>query len=188
VKILALDTETSGLSPERHAIVSLGLAVMENGEVLSSHEFRMGVWEKTEYDVKALQISGIAWEDIEVAPAPIAVYAAVHSWIEKNGARDLTIVSHNAAFDAVFISQWMFKCGVYDRSLRRFVAAHEIVKGPWACTRRMASDLGLENLKLDTVAGYFGLSRSGELHGALEDAVLAGQVFFELRKLAAEAA
>lgn len=179
MKILALDTETSGLDPQRHAIVSLGLAVMEHGEVLESIEFRLGEDPKAEYDIKALQISGITWKGIKEAKTPQIIFREACAWLDNQEARVLPVVSHNAAFDAAFISQWTFKCGMW--SSGRFIAAPEIVRGPWWCTRRLMSPLGLDNAKLDTIAGHFGLARSTDLHGALEDAVLAGQVFDRLQ-------
>jgi DNA polymerase III epsilon subunit-like protein len=47
---------------------------------------------------------------------------------------------------------------------------------------------GLGSYTLDAVCAALGLSRSGEKHGALEDAILAGQVFAQLTKMRQEVA
>ena len=182
MRILALDTETGGLDPNRHAIVSLGLAIMEDAEVIASREFRLGMDSKAEYDVKSLEINGISWKSIKEGPDPKQVYVEAARWLDEHDAREIDIVSHNTAFDAAFISQWAFKCGYWDRGSSCFIPAPELVRGPWWCTRRMASRLKLENYKLDTVCSLYKLARTGEHHGALEDAVLAGKVFAALRE------
>lgn len=189
MRILALDFETGGVVPERHAPVSLGIAVMEGPQVLASSEWVFGESDKREYDVRALRVSGTTWSQIQAAPPVRDVMNSVQEWLRANA--DVPspfgwpIVSHRASFDQAFWSDCLFLAGEwrYDRAQkkRRYFPFHELLCGPWVCTMRMMQGWdALPDYKLDTVAAHFGLSRSSEKHGALEDAILAGQVFHRL--------
>jgi len=53
--------------------------------------------------------------------------------------------------------------------------------GPWHCARLLAMNrIKLARYSLDSVCEHFGLSRSSEVHGAAEDAILAEKVFARL--------
>ena len=186
MRIIALDFETGGTDPQRHGPVSLGLAVMDGDTVTATFETLIGPklnkkgFPEKEYDVTALSISGIKWPDIKKAPQPVDVWRAATEFVQDNKARSLTVVSHNASFDQAFWSQLRFMAGHFDKATYTFSMPSEILEGPWICTRRMASRMNLKDETLDTVAGSLGLSRSSELHGALEDAILAGNTFAKL--------
>ncbi len=185
MRILALDFETGGLDPQRHGPVSLGVAVMDGLEVIHSHEWKIQPPTKKagglalEYDYSALCVSGSNMKALISGGSP---ERTVLTELQKLAADfemlDGMIVSHNAVFDAGFLSQMVFRCGVWDYG--KFRAFPEPLRGPWACTRRMASRLSLPDNKLDTVAAHFNLSRSTDLHEALEDCILAGRIYHHL--------
>jgi DNA polymerase III epsilon subunit-like protein len=184
MKFIALDFETGGLDPQRHGVVSLGLAIFENGEVVDSREWIVAPPTNkagkitVEYDVNALAINGVSWAQIKNGVSEAETLRQAIQFADLHGVRDSLIVSHNTAFDAAFLSQMVFRCGSWNYG--KYEAFPEPLRGPWACTRRMATTLGLPDMKLDTVCAQYGLSRTGEHHGALEDAVLCGQVYNRL--------
>jgi DNA polymerase III epsilon subunit-like protein len=156
---------------------------MDGPEAIASQEWIFGENPKLEYDLHAMKIHGVKWADIAKAPPEKERYTHVAAWLKENEAGGLPIASHYAVFDAAMYSEWVFRCGEYDKRANRFVQAKDLLSGAWHCTKRMAScKLELPNYKLDTVAERFGLKRSGEAHGALEDAILAGRVFDSLTK------
>lgn len=186
MRILALDTETGGLTPGRHAAIQIGLAIMEGDNIIASHQQMIGPryhWktkkEEREYNVPALAISGLTWKAILAAPKPDAALEHIAEFLRDNGGSpsDLPIVSHNAHFDQGFWNDTVFLAGHYDRKIYKFIPFPEILRGPWYCTRRMAGALDLADGKLDTVAEHYGLSREGDKHSALDDAILAGKCF-----------
>lgn len=183
MKYIALDFETGGLDPNRHGACSLGVAVFEDGEVIDSREWlikppthaKSGKY-LCEYDICAFEINGLSW--VKMKKEGISepeVLRELMQFLDLLGCRDALIVSHNTAFDAAMLSQMVFRCGTWNYG--KFEAFPEPLHGAWACTRRMCDRLGLENNNLDTVCAHFGMARTGEYHGALEDAILCGKVY-----------
>lgn len=193
--ILCIDLETGGLKADYHAPVSLAAVLMDTPDnVVDSKEWIFQRMDNTEpkfkrrnYDVGALEVSGTTWKQIKEGTPERVVLQEFREFVTKHDASMLTVVSHNAVFDAGFMSDWMFRCGDFDRNVSAYVMPRCPIGGPWACTMRMAQVLLiLPDYKLDTVAAHFGLSRSGETHGATEDCVLAGQVYAHLTRAKAE--
>lgn len=186
MKFIALDFETGGLDPQRHGAVSLGLAVFDGADVVDSREWIIAPPTNksgkvsVEYDINALAINGVTWAQIKSGTSEAQTLSQAIQFAELHNVRDALIVSHNAAFDAAFLSQMVFRCGSWNYG--KFEAFPEPLRGPWACTRRMATVLDLPDNKLDTVCAHFGLARTGEHHGAMEDAVLCGKVFSLINK------
>ena len=177
---VALDYETGGLEPGKSAPVTLGVALMENGEVIDSQEWIIGIVDKRSYDVRALEISGTSWTAIRKAPALTDVMGELAQWCHRHDAHELPVVAFNSSFDNAFYSDSLYLCGKFEGKYPNgvFVPMVPPLVGPWYCAMRMAqARLRLPNYKLDTVAGHFGLARSTGLHGSKEDAILAGKVF-----------
>lgn len=166
---LSLDFETSGLSANQCAPMSLGIVGWRDGQIANRREYKFRVYPEMAYYPRALEVNGLClddlkegWGDAEVVADVAEVFA---DWA------DAPIVSHNATFDSAFWSQVMYRSKVKPDPLR----------GEWACTRRMASVLGLPNVKLDTCLAHFGMKREGTVHGALEDAELCGKLYMRLK-------
>lgn len=188
MKFLALDFETGGLDPQRHGAVSLGVAIFDTDvdPDVPTHTMEWIIAPPTdkngkircEYDINALAINGLKWPDILKGHRESTVLNELQVLAVETGMRRAMIVSHNTVFDAAFLSQMVYRCGTWNYG--KFQAQPDPLLGPWACTRRMAEVLGLPDKKLDTVCAHFGLARTGEYHGALEDAILCGQVYRRL--------
>jgi len=184
MRSLYVDFETGGLCPKLNAPVSLGIALMEGAEVIESREWlirpprdKNGKLAKV-YDMGAMEIHRISWKELASAPTASDVVADVRKHILLWDAFDLHRKAFNASFDYGFWETLCFMAGSFNKSTYTFDLPAPMAIGPWQCVRDSARHLlpFLPNHKLDTVAAHFGLSRSGEAHGALEDAVLAGRV------------
>ena len=194
-RFIALDFETSGLDPNRHAPVSIGIAIFEDGHptgesleglIGPTTHWKTGKVER-EYTVAALEVSGIKWADIKKAAHPKAVVADIATWAKMFGCSDLPIVAFNAPFDFAFYSQLLYMASDWHPT-ERGVKIQPVppLCGPWYCAKMLARrELDLSNYSLDDVAARFGLARESEKHSALEDAVLAGRVFHALSGVAA---
>lgn len=189
--ILALDFETGGKTAGVNQVVSLGLAIMDGPGVLVTKEWVVGPKRhyKTKqiervYDLVALEISGITWKQIKDAPSPECVVRDLHDFAREHACKNMPVVAYNAPFDLGFYSDLLFMAGNYDQARQGFSPAWPPFVGEWHCAMLRAKDAypNLENYKLDTAAAHFGLSRSGEKHGALEDAILAGKIFDRLQR------
>lgn len=189
MRILALDFETSGTDPRRHAPIQLGLAVMEGGEVIESRQWLVKpITNKAgkivrEYDLVAMSISGITFEQLMAEGMnELEIWNQATHFCRKMGASAAHLVSHNAAFDAAFLSDMQYRQGSWKYGT--FEQAPVLNWGPWWCTSRMAQEhLSVANYKLDTCAAHFGLARSSDKHDAEEDAILCGRLFYAIRNL-----
>lgn len=190
MRYLALDFETSGTDKDRHAPVTLGVALMEDGEVLDSIEYLFAPprhWKTKEitraYEIGALEVSKVTWKRILTEGLECSyVCKSLGKWASDRGADELAIVAYNAPFDLGFYSTMLFLGGDWDPNTRgKWLTATPPLFGPWQCAMMlMKRAANLDDYKLDTAAAHFGLARSGEAHGALEDAVLAGQIYHRL--------
>jgi len=189
--ILALDFETSGLDPQRNAPISLGIAVMDGSEIVDrqewiigpTHHWKTGKVERS-YEIAALEVSGITWCRIKKAPHPKTVLREVADFISKNDARRLPIVAFNAAFDHSFWSTLLNLGGDWHPSKKGvWQQPKSPLLGGWVCARELAKEyLTLDNYSLNDVAGAMQMARSSDLHGALEDAILAGQIYHQFER------
>lgn len=191
MKILALDYEGSHKNPRQGCPVQLGVAIMEGPDVLAKDEWliKPPTHYKTgkptrEVDAYALRVSGLDLDVIERdGLASSEVCAALDRFVQEHNAAALTVVAYNISYDVECYGNMLYDGGYFDRNLFEYVGYREILSPKWMCAyrwarRSLANELG--KFSLDDAAGFFGLSRQGELHGACEDAILAGRVFHGL--------
>lgn len=183
---VVLDFETSGTDPKRHAPVSIGVAVVRDRELVKDpfysligppKHYKTGKIER-EYDVCALEVSGLTWKAIKSAPKPAAVLAEIRTWVKLNDAEHLPVVAYNSPFDLTFWSELLFLSGGYNRTTQAFEVPVSPLLGPWYCAMQLAkASVRCADYKLTTVAEHLGLDPQNEPHNALDDAILAGKVF-----------
>lgn len=186
-RFVALDFETSGLDPKRHAPVSLGVALMEGLDVIDSREWRFAPpTDKNgritrEYDAFALEISGNTIETVKAGKPIATVMSDFSKWAKLHNCQGSTVVAFNAPFDLAFYSECLFLGGSWNQHTRSFESSQPPLHGPWQCVRLMAVNIvRCGRYNLDTVAARFGFSREGTKHGAIEDAILAGKIYASL--------
>ena len=185
MRFVALDFETGGLVSSIHAPVSLGVALMEDTNVIDSREWLIApVYDRRgemmrQYDPKAMKVNGYTVEQLQQDGVQIRqVMGELRDWADLHKARTETVVAFNAPFDLGFYGEALFLAGEWHGEHNSYHVHKPPLVGPWHCARMIASvRLDLPNFKLDTVAGHFGLERKLEFHGALEDAILAGKVY-----------
>jgi DNA polymerase III epsilon subunit-like protein len=194
VRFLALDFESGGLEVRERAPVTLGLAVFEDGHLVKSQEWLFKPirnWKgelRYSYSDGAVRIHGKSLVQMDTEGQDAShVYKEVSEFLGDVWSDP--IVSHNAPFDGEVWGNFMFSLGYYDPGLRCRVPTKELLTGPWICTRRIATNRlvvphQVPNMKLDSVARFFGLGGQQATHGAVFDAVLAGQVFLSLLEAA----
>jgi len=195
MRFVALDFETSGLKPGEHAPVTLGVALMDGETVIDSREWLFAPPQKSgkitrAYDVVALEISGTSWTKIKREGLQHdAVCRQFLEFTREHDAVFLPVVAFNAPFDFSWYSELLFLGGSWNQHERRFETFLPPLAGPWQCARLQAVHAlpGLGSYTLDAVCAELGLSRSGDTHGALEDAILAGKVLSALGRKAVAA-
>jgi DNA polymerase III epsilon subunit-like protein len=192
---ISLDFEGSGKDPRRHAPTQLGLALFEGDEVVSTLETLIGPPRhyKTnainrEYDSVALELTGFTMKQLLEAPSPAEVCSMVRSWVREHAIGNLPLVAYNAGgYDWPMMRELAYLGGYYDQRARRREPASLGLSHRWVCAQELArakiEPEEVEAYSLDQVAKVLGLDgRTTELHGALEDAILAGRVLRALSK------
>lgn len=192
---IALDFEGSGKDPRRHAPTQIGLALFEEDTVVATLETLIGPPRhyKTkaitrEYDATALELTGFTMKQLLAAPEPAEVCSMVRAWVREHAIGSLPLAAFNAGgYDWPMMRELSFLGGGYDSSARRFEPASLGLSHRWVCVMELArakiEPREIEKYSLDHVLAYLGIeARSTEFHGALEDAVKAGQVVRALSK------
>lgn len=104
MKLLWLDTETSGLDPKRHCIVQMGAMLEHNGDTLTTLDTLVAPPTWRDVDDVALGISGITREQLNDAPNVTSAHALLcmrlGHHIDKFNPRDKAFIAgYNASFD-----------------------------------------------------------------------------------------
>lgn len=167
--MLVIDTETGGTDPARHALVSLA-AVHSSGA-----EFHAIVRPATGWviDDEAISVHGMTREWLREHGEPeedvmrkFALWHGVFSRDEWGGC--------NPRFDMEFVNAAWVRCGMDRRLGYRPVCLGSLA---WAAHVTKRIELPLDRSRapkrsLDAILAALGMKRSGDHHGALEDARL----------------
>ncbi len=181
---LILDTETGGLDPGSHSLLSLGLVVgdasgvQDSAEILIKHE----PYVLTGGGMKVNRIDLVKHHEAALAPA--AALGALDEFIQRHfpsGAR-VTLVGHNIGFDQAFLSQFLVTMGrdPEARFHHRVVDTHSI-----ASALRDAGRLNIQRLSSDALFEHFGIHvPEAKRHTALGDALATFELYWKLVELA----
>lgn len=185
-RIVAIDIETTGLSPQYDKMRQIAAVVMEDGQAVAEPFYSYVGCDPRKMSLKleALEVTcgDVTTEDGAAklrawiiqgleAPAPPEVATQFAAWSDLVGAWDLPVVAHNAHFDHGFIGQWCFN----NRARFRVPPLSPV----WICTLTLSQGL-YPNDKghgLDDVCKRLGLAQRPDVHDALQDALLAGAAY-----------
>lgn len=166
IREIALDTETTGLSPDDgHRIVELGCVELLN-HVPTGRTLQFYLDPERPMDPDATRVSGITDEMLVGKPRFVEIAQAFVDFIGDAG-----LVIHNAAFDMAFLNSELVRIGyeplLPERALCTLLMARRKYPGAPA--------------SLDALCKRFAIDLSGrEKHGALLDAGLLAQVYLEM--------
>ncbi|BDV43652.1 DNA polymerase III subunit epsilon [Geotalea uraniireducens] len=160
-RFVAIDVETTGLSPARgDRVIEVGAVALEAGEVVGEFVSLVAPGRPIPHHVS--RIHGITDEMLRGQPRPEEIYPALREFIGGG-----TLVAHNARFDLVFLRHEFGRLGLgLDNSA--------------VCTLMMARQRlsHLADHRLETVARHLlGGLQVGRLHRALDDARLTARVW-----------
>ena len=94
---IALDIETTGLSPERDAITEIGVVKFRQDRVLAEWSSLVNPFRSLSYKIQ--QLTGITQSDVDGAPPLHSLVSSLQDFV-----RDLPIIGHNVAFDLSFLN------------------------------------------------------------------------------------
>lgn len=190
-KLCFIDTETGGLDPERHPIltVTFGIEVDGNGP---DAEFKCNTF-KFRYDSvinsnfalqeDALKVNGLTREEIAKFPTKQASMQNMHSYLSTLNLLygKLTPVGHNYVFDLGFLNQVMdSKYGAYfDRRYIDTMIAAKFIDG--ALDLSGMDNKYFDNLSLQGLCSDLGIKvGEGEAHTSEGDVIATRKLFYAL--------
>ena len=165
--IVAIDVETTGISPEKERIIEIGAFRPETGEV-----FRTLINPGRPLPERITELTGITDEMLAGAPKEAE---AVNAWLEFMG-EDTILLGHNIGFDHSFLVQAIRRCGLPEP---QFYGIDTLKLSRVLCPE-------LPNKKLETMVEYFGLTNE-RAHRAFEDAKVTVELYRCLKALDREA-
>jgi DNA polymerase-3 subunit epsilon len=166
---IILDTETTGLeATQNHRIIEIGCVELVSRRPTGRH-FHRYLNPERDIDEGALEVHGITRARLESEPKFPEIAAELIEFL-----RGTELIIHNAAFDVGFL----------DAEFARLPGAAVTVSSlctvvdSWALARQMHP--GQRN-SLDALCKRYNVDNSGrELHGALLDAQLLGEVYLAM--------
>lgn len=161
--IIAIDVETTGISPEKERIIEIGAFRPETGEV-----FRTLIQPGRPLPEKITELTGITDEMLLGAPEEAE---AIRELLEFMG-EDKILLGHNISFDHSFIVQAIRRCGFPEP---QFSGVDTLKLSRVLCPE-------LPNKKLETMVEHFGLTNE-RAHRAFEDAKVTVEVYRCLKKM-----
>ena len=162
---IILDTETTGLSVEAgHRIIEIG-AVEIVDRRMTGNNYQTYLNPKRSIDPGSIAVHGITNDDVADKPEFKEVMQEFLSFIQ-----DTELLIHNAPFDTAFINH-EFSLAGHDKKLEDLCEITD--------TLLMARELHPEQRNsLDALCSRYNVDESNrEMHGALSDAKLLGQVY-----------
>lgn len=167
---IALDTETTGLTPNIDSIIEVGVVRFRNGII--SEEYGSLVNINKSISHAASRVNHITTEMLhEQGKSPEDVYNELYSFMKDALEGKTIICAHNASFDMSFIIPELEKQG-YSGNIKyidTFTLSKRLIKG-------------LPDYKQSTIMNYFGLTNK-KAHRAVSDAEVCGMILVELLKL-----
>ena len=179
MKMLFIDLETTGTEPCRHGVVQIAGIIEIDGEVAEEFEFKCRPFPEDVCEEEALRVTGTTRDEIAGYPEPRLAHEGLAGLFNKyidryNKADKFHMVGHNPRFDYDFLTEFFKKNGnpylyaYIDSRLIDVIAATALFQS--------AGKIKLPNMKLETVAAYFGIDHKA--HNAKEDTRVTRQIYY----------
>lgn len=166
-RFIALDTETTGLAPEKDRIVEVAVLLFEEGQITDRFVSYVNPGITIAADVSA--VNHITDEMFADAPKPEEVYPELLSFLGAAVKGETLICGHVTAFDLSFLCHELSMLETPVKTDFRFVD-----------TRRLAvGNSALESHSLAAVAAYYHIPHE-YAHHAEEDAAVSGQIMLKM--------
>ena len=173
-RLLVIDTETGGLDPERHSILSLGAVVWADGKLGETFEVRI-VEPEISVEPEAMAVNRINLEEHQVrGQSPPEAVRRFLAFLDRNfGPADtrekIDLVGHNIMFDVGFLRRLLRICGgsLSDFFSHRYLDTAGIVR-----FLILAKKVSMSGASSNQAFEYFGVSvPPNARHTALGDAI-----------------
>ena len=163
-----LDTETTGFSPKKDAMIEIAAIKVQEGRI--TDRFHTFVNPGRPIPEEITELTGIRDEDVYCAPDIDAAAMNLARFLSDG----YPVVGHNITFDMGFIQAAFVRLGM---------SADFRLVDTLSLARRAFP--GLPDYKLDTLISRLNLADHEQMHRAMDDVMITNALFWEcLRKLA----
>lgn len=183
-KIIFLDTETTGVEVEKHALVQIGAIIEVDGEVKEKINLNIAPFPGAEISETALRVIGKTEEELQEYPDGIEQFREFKKVLAKHvdkydKADKFHFVGYNAVFDDSFLRKFFRRNG--DKYYGSYFWWPPIGVAQMAQLTFMDTRATFKSFKLVDVATRMGLDiKAGQLHDALFDVELTRAIFHNL--------
>ena len=180
-RLLFIDTETGGLDPEKHSLLSLALVIWEDMEIIDSKEILIndGILSATD---EALSINRIDLEKHKKSALPPSqAIEGILSFISEHFPRQekITLAGHNVHFDVAFLRVFFTR---NNRDFGKFFSHRIIDTSSILHYLYLAGRIKQKAVSSDEAFDLFGIKVEGR-HTAIGDAVATAELFTKLLSL-----
>ena len=166
------DTETTGLRPDRHEMISFAIILHNNDKEIYRVHQKITPLRINEADPEALKVNGYNWADWRDSIHASRAAIWLHKFFSKRP--DMIIVGHNPQFDIEFVK------ALVTPYFHDFEFKHRSID-----TKQLALatlfPLGLKSCRLDEIRRFLDWSLEGA-HDALVDAEHVRDLFYLCRR------
>ena len=175
MKIIFIDTDTTGFDDNRNDIVQIAGLVTENKTILESFNYRCKPvnWKAISKD--ALKVTGLTIEQLKTYPEPRLAFEGLKSVFDKyvvKGQQRYIIAGQNVkAFDWRFLASFWNKHKTEDETTFDYYFRKNVCYDLMDLTRPLknAGLFKIDNVKLGTIMEALNVKVDGHLHDALTD-------------------
>ena len=186
MKLLYLDTETTGLDPVKNGIHQISGIIEIDGKVVEEFDIKFRPIEKRELvSPEALKVSGLSVEDLRARTvSSFEAYGQLvkifDKYIDRYKKTDkFNMVGQNTKFDYDFLAEWFRKHG--NQYLYAYIFYHLIDIISTTAVFKLAGKMDVSDMKLATVAKFFGIELKA--HDAQNDIRATREIFKRYLKL-----
>ena len=188
MKVIYIDTETTGLSPVVNGMIEIAALVEINGEVVDSILLEMNpntYMKPIHIDPTALEVNGRTTDEFANMPSASEQFkvflAFLNKWVDRFDKQDkFKVCGYNTQFDMGFIEAWFQDNG------NAFYGAYFFRKDldVFALVRHLThfGAIVTEDEKLGTICEFFGIKHD-KAHTAMADIVATRELYLALRRI-----
>lgn len=177
--MIVLDIETTGLDPQKNAIVSIG--AVDFLKKRRDFYLECRIFDGAEISAKALDVNGFSRESITSPDKPSLEDAMRQFFLWSTGCVEKTIAGMNPRFDSEFLRAAYSRCGKEWNLGHRTVDLHAICYANYLYRGISPVDnMGRSALTTNVILNYVGLPSEPEPHNGLTGARMEAEAFSRL--------
>jgi len=194
MKLVFIDTETTGFDPKTCALTQIGFILDIDGQIIGKKIYKVKPWEGCHWEQSAIDKTGITPEIAAGYTDSEEVFKHFNSILEKYISRydkedKAFFVAYNASFDNDFMRNWFIRHAKTEKDAQWGNGFGNFFWTPYldvmqvALIRTLKHRSSFPNFQLGTVCRCLGIDfNDEEAHNALYDIEKTRELFYKLKK------